>query len=281
MNDQRSALLGKSDGEDMGHPSISQVIYQKLHDKILSGSLAPGTLLRQEELAAGFSSSRVPLREALSRLEAEGLVKLRPRRGYIVSSLDPQEIIELLQLRIVVEEHAGYVATLSRSQKDVVALSESLKRLELLPTDRLDEEAIKAWVRENRVFHDLLAKASGRTHLRQVIANLHAKIGRYIEIELAIGPELAASQADHRAIVHAFVAGDARAVAELCRRHCETTAERFARALQSEGLTSSRFDVAVLDYRPPQRPDTPDSSLRDLKKRHATQAQHLTEGGSR
>src|ERR1700737_928702 len=72
---------------------------------ILSGAFPPGLVLRQEELSRRFGASRVPLREAMPRLEVEGLVVLRPRRGYAVRSLERSEIREIFELRAVVEEH--------------------------------------------------------------------------------------------------------------------------------------------------------------------------------
>ncbi len=79
------------------HPSLSAMIYSWLHTAILNGTLGPGQVLRQEELAARFKTSRVPLREALQSLQAEGLVVLRPRRGYAVAALDGEQLIGLLQ----------------------------------------------------------------------------------------------------------------------------------------------------------------------------------------
>jgi DNA-binding GntR family transcriptional regulator len=92
------------------HPSLSAMIYAWLHKAILNGTLAPGQVLRQEELAAQFKTSRVPLREALQSLQAEGLVVLRPRRGYAVSLLDAQQLAGLMQMRILVEGYAGSAA---------------------------------------------------------------------------------------------------------------------------------------------------------------------------
>ena len=86
-------------------PSLPEAICCALREAIVSGRLVPGQLLRQEELAGQFNASRVPLREALQQLQAEGLVVLRPRRGYAVATLDGRQLFEILQLRILVEGH--------------------------------------------------------------------------------------------------------------------------------------------------------------------------------
>ena len=77
------------------HETVSEAVHSRLRRGILTGAYRPGALLRQEELARRFGASRVPLREAMTRLEVEGLVVWRPRRGYAVLSLEPSEIIEI------------------------------------------------------------------------------------------------------------------------------------------------------------------------------------------
>lgn len=253
MNDLRLAFLPQSNSasDSQEQPSLTRVIYQKVREEILNGSLGPGVVLRQEELAARFSSSRVPLREALSQLEAEGLVASRPRRGFVVSSLDPIEVIELMQLRIVVEEHAGYVATLVRREADIRAVEACLKVLDNLPTRNPDESERLQWLTANQRFHDALVASSGRSHLRQMAANIQAKIGRYIQIELVAGGDLPESQEEHRHIARAFADGNATLVAQICREHCEKTAVRFAKVLEAKGMASDLLASAVLDYGPP------------------------------
>src|ERR1700678_483212 len=78
-------------------------VYHQVRRAILNGFFVPGQMLRHEEVAAILGVSRSPLREALPRLEAEGMVVLHPRRGYAVVSLDPTEIAELFDLRILLE----------------------------------------------------------------------------------------------------------------------------------------------------------------------------------
>lgn len=99
-------------------PSLA-IAYQQVRDAILSGAYAAGQPLGQVEIAGRIDHRRVPLREALQRLEAEGLVMLRPRRGYVVTSLDPEEIRDIFDIRMILEERAGYLATLKATPEDV------------------------------------------------------------------------------------------------------------------------------------------------------------------
>ena len=96
-------------------PSLPDVAYEHLRSAILDGSLPAGSALRQEEIAARLGISRLPIREALRRLDSEGLVALRPRRGYVVASLDRAEIDDVLELLATLEASAGHSATLKKT----------------------------------------------------------------------------------------------------------------------------------------------------------------------
>src|SRR5688500_15689005 len=91
--------------------SLPDLAYDHLRDAILTGEFKDGADLPQEEIAARLGVSRLPVREALRRLDAEGLVVLRPRRGYVVASLDPEEIEDVLDLQAHLESLAGHAAT--------------------------------------------------------------------------------------------------------------------------------------------------------------------------
>lgn len=91
--------------------SVLEVAYHQLRESIMAGQFLPGDHVRQEDIARRLGISRGPAREALNRLVAEGMVKLLPRRGYVVESLDPEEVEDIFDLRIMLEERAGYLAT--------------------------------------------------------------------------------------------------------------------------------------------------------------------------
>jgi len=232
------------------HPSLSVMIYNWLHAAILSGTLAPGQLLRQEELAAQFKTSRVPLREALQSLQAEGLVVLRPRRGYAVTSLDGEQLLGVLQLRILMEGYAGYAGTLRRSQADVRATGTILADMERLP-EKLTREAHRLrWAALNRQFHFSIFSPSGNEHLLQACANITAKIDPYVTMETTMLAEQEASREDHRRIYEAFAAGDADQVGLLSRRHCERLALRFVEMLRKRGALADIPAARITDLGP-------------------------------
>ena len=219
-------------------PSLPEVICDALREAIVAGRLVPGQLLRQEELAGQFNASRVPLREALQQLQAEGLVVLRPRRGYAVATLDGRQLFEILQLRILVEGHGGYVATLNRTAAHVKSLQACLSAMDRLPVIGLTQAQIGRWSLFNQQFHDILVAAADCPHLKQIAGNLRSKIEAYIRMELSFVACLDQAHAEHHAIFEAFRQSDAGQVAVLSRLHAEATAQRFLAALTERGLVS-------------------------------------------
>lgn len=230
--------------------SLPELIYEALRDGIVCGSLKPGQPLRQEELASQFKASRVPLREALQQLQAEGLVVLRPRRGYAVATLDGQQIFEILQLRILIEGHGGYVATLGRGPADIKALEACLRDLDRMPTTGLNAAQISRWSILNQRFHDTLIAAGRRPHLQQIAGNLRSKIESYIRMEISFIECLDEAQLDHHEILQAFRNGDAERVAIVSRLHAEATAHRFVQALIERGLVTGVPNNRVTDLGP-------------------------------
>ena len=226
------------------------MIYSWLHKAILNGTLSPGQVLRQEELAAQFKTSRVPLREALQSLQAEGLVVLRPRRGYAVASLDGEQLIGLLQLRILVEGYAGYAGTLRRTQADIKIVGTALQEMEKLPLKLIRESQRLRLSSLNRQFHAGIFAPSRNTHLLQVSANLNAKLDPYIMSETAMMQRQEASREDHRNIFEAFAAGDAGGVGRLSRLHCERVASSFVDMLQEQGTVPAMPAGQITDLGP-------------------------------
>lgn len=213
-------------------PPLPTVIYNTVRRAIVDGLYQPGESVRQEALARQFSVSRIPIREALSRLEAEGLIVLRPRRGYVVKELDVDEIAEIFELRAVIEEHAAYVATKARNATDVLEVQALLQRMEAMSGGTLSEAP--QWVEVNRMFHHRIFASSKRSHLCQAISNYRDWVDAYIRIEIAITGSLVQAHQDHSEIVAAFVNGDADLMARLSREHCMHTAERLLKALRSD-----------------------------------------------
>ena len=219
------------------YATMPEIIYQRLREEILTGHMAAGENLNQVELADRFGFSRVPVREALKRLESEGLVVLQPHRGYFVTSLDIDEIEEIFEIRMMLEERAAYYATLHRTAEDVDALHQLLDALDEITVGTSDDVA--TWAAYNREFHDRLFQPSRRRHLCRFADILRNSVERYIRIDATTAGRMQEAESEHHGIFEAFRGGDAMRVGELSREHCAHTCARLIASLRNAAATSS------------------------------------------
>ena len=205
---------------------LPDVIYHWLREQILIGELVPGGEIRQELLARQFGTSRIPIREALSRLQAEGLIILRPRRGFAVTSLNQAEIIEIFELRMAVEEHAMRIATKERTQTDVSEVEALVEAMEV-PAEAPSLRYLQQWMSTNRLFHTRLIECAHRKRVSEVALNLRDAIEPYMRIEANFNRQVGYANVEHRKIFEAFKRKDSELAARISRKHCESTLKRL------------------------------------------------------
>lgn len=210
--------------------SLPEIVYRKLRDAILNGVYAPGAMLRQEEVAALLGVSRNPLREALPRLESEGIVVLYPRRGYAVVKLDPAEICNVFDLRILLETDL-----VSRSVKLKTKADEQRVQAILDEMAQLAEQAETAdrvrWFDLNLRFHDALLLPADCPHHMKALAQSRGALEAYIRAEVRLTGDLTQAQKEHSQMVEAFHAGQEERLVQLTRAHSEHTRDRLLRGL--------------------------------------------------
>jgi DNA-binding GntR family transcriptional regulator len=205
-------------------------VYQTVRRAILNGVFTPGQMLRQNEVAAWLGVSRSPLREALPRLEAEGMVVLHPRRGYAVISLDPAEIAELFDLRILLEAELARHAVERRQPQDIERVQTIVAEMND-PTLLTSSESRMGWFSLNGRFHDALLAPGGHRHYFRALENASALIEPYIRMETNLTGDLSQAQQEHREIAEAFAAADAARFKRLIREHADNTRSRLLMAL--------------------------------------------------
>lgn len=194
-------------------PTLVDLIADNLSARILSGALPAGGRLRQEEIAAEFSSSHVPVREAFRRLEADGLVTALPRRGVRVAQPNQAQHFETLEMRAVLEGLALFHALAHYSPQHLADLAEA----DAACGQALDAEA---WEEANRRFHLCLVAPCPLPALLQTVLRLQAMSALSAR---ALGGWHAGSfpraDRDHKAILAALQSGDAEQCATLLTRH--------------------------------------------------------------
>ena len=186
-----------------------ETIAAALRADILSGETKPGTLLRQEDLAARFAMSRIPVRDALRLLEAEGLVTIATNRGAQVVQLSRDEVAEIYHLRILIECDCLSVAIAQMTETELDRIDRIRQRAEI-------DAATPEWNDGDWLFHEALYRPSGHGRQIEMIQGLRTTSDLYAAAHEALPRERKRWLADHRAIVAACRAGrTADAVAAL------------------------------------------------------------------
>lgn len=212
--------------------SRAEHAYQMLRQAITQGSLKPGGRILEAELANSFGISRTPVREALKRLESEGLICTAPRRGMIVARLDLQAIMELYQMREVLEGTAARLAAQQCSDAEIYNLRELLNQ-ELNAQQDPAEQAIK-----NRAFHNAIYLAADNRYLLKSLNSLRdalALLGPTTYM-LQSRPQIALSE--HAAIVQAIENRDGAAAEQAAREHIRA-AQKARIRLESQQPTNN------------------------------------------
>lgn len=185
-----------------------------LRDAILSGVLKAGQVLPQDEIAAQFGLSRIPVREALRQLEGEGWVTLAPHRRAVVSMLSYKELREIVEIRVALESTALRLAIPHLSADDLARADEILTI-----TDR-DSEVAAHWSEHNWTFHAALYAPADRPRLLSMSKSLHDNIDRYLRMyRFILDDYKATGQREHRAILDACARRDVEGAVALLGRH--------------------------------------------------------------
>ncbi len=204
--------------------------YQRLLDEIREGTLLPGDRLREIELSQRLGVSRTPVREAIRQLETDGLVSHVPRLGATVRSLDYAEIMELYEMRAVLEGTAARLA--ARAASDV-----ELDELEVL-NDRLSEAGTgpKA-ARINRIFHATLLDAAKNRFLAKSMLSLQKALLILGPSQLLDSDRAEAAVIEHRRVMAALKSRDGSAAEAEMRTHIRAAQRMRIRALQERDRT--------------------------------------------
>jgi len=168
-----------------------------LRERILSGHLRAGDPLPEEELSRGLGISRIPLREALRRLQAEGLVTLRPRRGAVVASIDPSEVTEIAEACRLLECHA---LRLAHAGIDAALLERAEELVERL--DRITDPA--EWSQVNWSLHTTLYAPAGRPFQLRLLDSLRIRAERAMLVLVADAERRRRLNLEHREILKAL-----------------------------------------------------------------------------
>lgn len=204
---------------------ITEVIADALRVEILQGLLPSNLPLRQDELAERFGVSKIPVREALYQLKAEGLVTFFPNRGAVVAELSSAEVDEIYAMRIALETLALRRAI---PHLTIANLAEAATLLDAIE----QEKSIARWGELNWEFHALLYQPANVPRLMEWVRLLHINVARYLVIFLVGLEYQATSQREHRAILEACRQGQIETAVTLLEQHLQAAANKLVAFLQ-------------------------------------------------
>lgn len=205
-----------------------QRIFEELREHIMSCELLPGSELRESELARRYGVSKSPIRDALQKLEFEGLVRITPRQGHRVVPISVSDARDILDLRETLERAAVARIVAETSDADL----ESLNRFRIA-----DMSSLKAFASYNRSFHAEICRLAGNKRQSRFMASLMDNYERLCIVSLSSLQEeaVAMSEAlgDHHEIIDALQARDGRKAARLSARHVRKSQTQIMRGLES------------------------------------------------
>jgi DNA-binding GntR family transcriptional regulator len=198
--------------------TISDRLVDIIRDRILSGEIPPGVPIRQDSLAAELQISKIPLREALARLEQDGLLVSHPNRGFFVRGLSTGEAEEVFALRLKIEPDAAAFACKAASEQEQQEARLALKRLVVAAAAH--EPTVGAL---NRAFHLALVRPGGQLVTTNVVRGLHIIADRYVRKHLEPHYRHIRAESEHQEILDAWLKPDPRKVKKLLFAHLEHT----------------------------------------------------------
>lgn len=196
--------------------SAPDIVREGLRKAILSGNLAEGKQLRQDELAEQFGTSRIPVREALRQLEAEGLVKIVPNKGALVRRLSVDDVLEMLDIRIGLECHALRLAIPNMADEDFLAAEEILDSYNREPSP-------DGWGAMNRSFHLALYAPCHRPRLMAMIEANFGHADRFVRTQVSKVAGKDRPQKEHMRILELCREGQIEKAVTLLQSHIEQT----------------------------------------------------------
>jgi DNA-binding GntR family transcriptional regulator len=205
-------------------PTLADRAYLSLREAIIEGTLAPGMKLSERSLAAMLGVSPQPIREALRRLEGEGMAETRSRSGTYVAELSIDRLLEMGRIRVALEAVAAGIAARRRTPVDIAALNARLAAVRSASASG-DERRLAA---ANASLHETLHAITGNALLIRSLQAVNAYYHISTRLILMRKNEVSASLAEHSAIVAAVVAGNADEAEALMRTHTSRSVEMAA-----------------------------------------------------
>lgn len=218
--------------------TLRERIVEFVKDAIVSGKLAPGERVPEQEIAESFGISRTPIREAFRQLETEGFITVVPRKGAVVSPITAKDVEDFYTIKSLLEGYAAKRACLKFKEKDI-------KRIEGLNEHMhkcAEKNDVKGFFKYDNQFHEAFLKGCGNDKLCQLVHQLVQQFERFRITALSLDGRMAVSVKQHDEIIAAFKTGDGELVERLVRANAEMSEEFLVRKLSEEKTGEEKSD---------------------------------------
>jgi DNA-binding GntR family transcriptional regulator len=211
--------------------SLTSAVADKLRDRIIRGEIPEGSQLRQDAIATQYKVSRIPVREALRQLDAEGLITIVPNRGAVVPALSPDDIEELFSIRALLEPEVLGLSIPRLTDQDFTDAEAVLRRY---VSELRREDHLAAWGRLNWQFHSILYSRANQPRFMAIIRNVNNSGERYTRLQLYLTHGTKRANEEHHQILELCRKRDVAAACKLLRQHIRYAGESLKQALEQK-----------------------------------------------
>jgi DNA-binding GntR family transcriptional regulator len=198
--------------------TIQEVIFNTLKKRITSGEYEPGKRLIAKDLAEEFDISRMPVREALTRLASTGLVELIPYKGAVVNELTEKDYMEIFSIRSVLEGLAARLACPNMREEDLEKMRAANDEIKSM----IEEDDVE-FQRVNRLFHSTIWQRTNSERLTTLLTNLYSEAAQYRHLTMIHPGRMIEVHKEHEEFLTALYERDAKKAEESVRKHYEST----------------------------------------------------------
>lgn len=208
-------MLGNDDRESSDRPNLTEQVYEQLIDLLIRGELRPGDVITERRMAERLNASRTPVREALARLESEGLIYKQPNRGVTVSPFSTEVFVEVLNVRILLESEAARLAAGRIPPERIARIRRALLDLAQKPSPSLSD----IWEVDD-FLHGEIADAAGNALMSSLIRDLRRRTHVYNSYRQTMTPSFGVEE--NTILLDAIAGGDQELARQAMVRHIET-----------------------------------------------------------
>lgn len=209
---------------------LRDVVFENIRTAIMEGTLRPGERLMEIQLAEQLGVSRTPVREAIRKLELEGLVIMLPRKGAYVASISKKDLVDILELRVGLEGMAAYYAAERISEDEIKELENISKVLE----DYIKKNDLENMLKEDENFHNFIFEATGNARLKSTMLSIWEPVYRF-RLKYMSDYSLAVNIIEeHNKIMEALKKGEADLAEKLAKEHIEKSEQFMVEELMQD-----------------------------------------------